>query len=283
LEVLFTPDLRAASRLSPDLQAAADADSKRLRDLRVRFPDSLRLLIREANTLRLLGRPAEAVAVLETARSRVTGTSPFADQGDLAPWWWNELGYSHGMAGNYDAMVASFTSGAALNEGGASTPNVSQVINLGFQQIAFGKFGDALRTVNAAFLKRAMSPFGRMQALSVRGCALALSGQTAEAQAVLREATAHASDDPATVTDLLLCNADDEGAATSIVRRLADPQHRRIAMKELAHYAAPSSQEPKDPRQVRREQVAQRADVQAALNAAGGALTIQLQRTALDW
>lgn len=279
--VLFNPDLRAATRLPPDLRAAAEADLNRSHNLKKRFPNSLRPLIGEASTLRQLGRPADAIAVLETARSRVTSSSPFADQGEMLPWWWNELGYAHSMAGNYDAMVASFASGGTLNEGGM--PNVSQVINLGSQQVAFGRFDDALRTVNAEFLKREMSAFGKMQALSVRGCAFALSGKVTEAQVILGEATAHESDDPATVTELKLCIGDDSGAAASIGRRLSDEKQRRTALKELARYADPIPQEPADPRQVRRAKVAQRPEVQRALTAAGGVVNIPLQRNSIGW
>lgn len=280
-EVLFNPDLRGKISLSPDLRAAAESDLNRSRDLKKQFPNSLRPFIGEATALLQLGRPADAVAVLETARSRIMSSSPFSDQGEVLPWWWNELGYAQSMAGKYDAMVVSFTSGGALNEG--SLPNVSQVINLGSQEIAFGRFGDALRTVNAEFLKRNMSPYGKMQALSVRGCALALSGKVAEAQAVLREAIAHESDDPATVTDLRLCNGDDAGAAASYRRRLSDEQQRRTALEELARYADPIPQQPVDPRQVRRAKVSQRAEVQRALTAAGGVVNIPLQRNSLGW
>ncbi|URD60724.1 hypothetical protein M8312_13240 [Sphingomonas sp. KRR8] len=280
-EALFNPDLRAASRLSSNLRVAAEADLNRLRDLKKRFPNSLRPLIGEANALRQLGRPADAIAALELARSRIESSPPFDDQAENLPWWWNELGYAHSMAGNYDAMVASFTSGSALNEDGS--PNVSQVINLGTQQVAFGRYDDALRSVSPEFLKRDMSPFGKMQALSVRGCALALSGKVAEAQAVLREAIAHESDDPATVTDLRLCSGEEAEAAASYVKRLMDQRQRPIALKELANYAKPAPNAPIDPRDLRRAKVALRPEVQKALNAAGGVVEVPLQRNSLGW
>ncbi|MBB5716556.1 hypothetical protein [Sphingomonas aerophila] len=280
-EVLFNPDLRTASQPAPNLRAAAEADLRRSRDLKNRYPDSLRLIIAEANTLRQLGRPSDAIVVLEAARGRINSKRPFADQGETLPWWWNELGYANSMAGNYEGMTASFASGSAVSESGM--PNVSQVINLGSQQIAFARYDDALRTVSAEFLKREMSPYGKMQALSVRGCALALSGEANEAQALLREVTAHESDDPATVTDLRLCLGDDVGAAASLVRRLSHAALRANALKELAHYADPIAGQPSDPRQVRRAKVAQRAEVQQALAAAGGVVDIPLQRNALGW
>lgn len=68
-DLAFNADLRRLTKSMPDLRAAATADLALRRELKIRYPDSLSAFVAEANSLRQLGRPAEAIAALEQARA----------------------------------------------------------------------------------------------------------------------------------------------------------------------------------------------------------------------
>lgn len=280
LAIMFDRDLRALLDRKPDLRAVVEADLERHRALMQTQPDRLGVVNDVALDLRRLGRLPEALAVLDAARARTEREDGFVDRGRYLPWWWDQIGYVHAATGDYDAMVASFSRGAALHEEGA--PNVSQVINLAALQLRFGKADAALATLlPLGDGQKNVSPYGRMQILGVRGRAYAQKGDTARAAAMLADAIEHETDDPSIVTDLLLALNDQDGAAASYIRRLDNPKWRTAALIELSDYDAPDPRAPAHPFLAGIRTQRSRADVQAAIERAGGIETLGLQRDTL--
>ncbi|MDB5692965.1 MAG: tetratricopeptide repeat protein [Alphaproteobacteria bacterium] len=252
-------DVRAAT----ELELASDRQAMAL------HPDRLDPLINAAADLRELGRPGEALQLLQIAAPRIDDPKAFTDRDEKLNWWWDSMGRTQAALGKYDDAVSAFRKGAALSEGGR--PNVSQVINLADTQIDYGRGDEALKTL-AAFddPKRKGSPFGEMQVRFARGCARAVAGHRQEAAADLAYAKAHEKDDPGTVSDLLLCLGDMDGGAAVYVRRLDDSELRAAALLRLSDYDDPPVPIPAGPLAAPLKVLKERPDVKAAIARAGG-------------
>ncbi|HEX6374101.1 MAG TPA: hypothetical protein VFZ91_00100 [Allosphingosinicella sp.] len=273
---MLDPRLRGLLAGEPDIRAAAERALAGHREAMARHPDRLEPLTLAAADLRQLGRPAEAVQLLETATARIADSIGFADLDEQLNWWWDALGRSHAALGHYEPMVDSFRKGAAAGEGGE--PNVSQVINLASTQVSFGRGDEALKTL-AVFEdpKRALSPYGAMEMRYARGCAHAVAGRPETAAADLAFARAHEKDHPEALADLLLCLGDMDGAAAAFIRRLDDPERRIAALLQLSDYDPPPVPLPTDPVASRLPALKQRPDVRAAIERAGGIRRFRVQ------
>lgn len=275
------PRLSALMPASYDARATFEGQIARLRDVAASHPGSLGVVLQIELMLRVVGRPAEALATLEASRPDASQGNDFADSDDMRNWWWNGMAYSYAMLGRYDEAVAAFRSGVAVKEHGRM--NVSQTINLSHVQLLFGHPKDALATL-APFdgdqgLKT--SPYGAMAMRDGRGCARFRSGDIAGAKADLDYALAHERDAADTVTDLQLCMNDADGAAASLIRRLNNPDQRADALKQLSDYDPPLATLPPDPSEKVLDAVKARPDVKAAIARAGGVRRFKLQSYAL--
>jgi tetratricopeptide (TPR) repeat protein len=263
------PRLRGFLAADLDLRAATEAMLTVDRETIGRHPEQLNPLLDAAADLRELGRPQESLQLLQSVAARIDDPAAFSDRNQKANWWWDGVARSYAALGKYDDAVVAFRKGAALADGGQ--PNVSQVINLAETQIEFGRGDEALKTI-AAFddPKRKGSLYGEMQVRFARGCAHALAGHKAEAVADLAYARAHEKDDPETVSDLLLCMGDLDGAAALVVRRLDDPEQRIRALLQLSDYDDPPVALPLGPVESRLKALKERPDIKAAIARAGG-------------
>jgi len=282
-ELSFDPRFKPMLAADFDVRAGAERSLARARDLMRQHPDQLEPIVRVADQLRRLGRPQEALAVLESARPSIgqmgAQTGAFTDRDDQLNWWWNGIASTQGMLGHYDEAIAAMRSGADVKENGAL--NVSQVINLAEAQIHFGKPQEALATL-AMFdgQPRSLSPYGEMEMRFARGCANALAGHKDAFAADLAFARAHETDHGEALSDLLLCSGDLDGAAAAVIRRLDDPERRTGALLQLSDYDAPPVALP-DPVYAHMPALKARADMQAAIVRAGGTRRIHLQRDEL--
>jgi tetratricopeptide (TPR) repeat protein len=274
-EIAFDSRLRALYGKPVDFREVVEADLARHRAMLDRYPHALAVTNAIALDLHRLGRDDEEIVLLKATLARLTASGEFDDLEDHLPWFWNAFAYAYVATGKYDEMVDAFTKGSELKEGGAA--NVSQVINLASQQVVFGRPKDALLTLGRMGESPAASPYGLMQIRFVRGCAYAALGELDKARTDLAYAIAHEKDDPATVTALDICVGDEEGAAASYIRRLAAVDDRRTAMLDLADYDAPDPRAPKSIFAPHFDRVRKRADVVAAIRAAGGPVRIHLQ------
>ncbi|HEY1606548.1 MAG TPA: tetratricopeptide repeat protein [Allosphingosinicella sp.] len=252
-----------------DLRAAVEATLKADRDAATAHPDRLRPLDFAADDLLELGRPDEALRLLQSVATEVEDPKAFTDRDKNIPWWWDDVGRSDQALGRYDEAVAALRHGMALSERGA--PNVSQAINLAILQNRFGHPRDALATL-AIFDDPAhkTSPFGQIVLRFARGCAHVLLGEKGKAAPDLAYARAHEEDSPSDLTDLLLCAGDLDGAASVLIRRLDDPEQRADALLALSDYPDPPVRLPPPPTERGLAAVKARPDVQAAIARAGG-------------
>jgi tetratricopeptide (TPR) repeat protein len=261
--------LRAFLPADLDLRAATEAMLATDKEAIARHPEQLDPLLNAAGDLRELGRPQEALQLLQGAAARIDDAAAFSDRDDKLAWWWDGVARAYASLGKYEEAVAAYRKGAALSEG--SGPNVSQVINLAEFQIDYGRGEDALKTLTVFDdPKRKGSAYGEMQVRFARGCAHALAGDKAAAAADLAYARAHEKDDAETVSNLLLCMGDMDGAAAIFVRRLDDSDQRVDALLELSDYQDPPVAVPPGPVESGLNALKERPDVKAAIARAGG-------------
>jgi hypothetical protein len=213
---------------------------------------------------------------LEAARPDGPGGKQFTDLDEETNWWWDEMARSYQMLGRYDEAVSAFGHGILAKEDGS--PNVSQTINLGHAHVRFGHPERALKTV-AVFETASYpaSPYGEMEMRLVRGCAQAALGNRTALANDVAYARDHERDHPEALTDLLLCADDMDSAAASMIRRLNDPDKRAGALSQLSTFDPPPPSYPLMPFEKKMAALRERADVQAAIQRAGGVRHIRLQ------
>jgi tetratricopeptide (TPR) repeat protein len=239
-------------------------------------PELLSPLIAASRTLRQLGKPQEALAILDRATARVDDPEAFEDSANRRNWWWDAVARTHDMLGNYAQALDAFKKGGALTEGG--TLNVSQLINLAELHNDYGHGDAALETLSAfADPKRHGSPFGEMEMRFARGCAQAIVGNSDAASADIAYAKAHEADHPSALEYLHLCHNDMDGAAAALVRRLDDVDRRQEALIEMSDFDPPPVPRPKASLMQRLETLVQREDVKAAIKRAGGTRRFAMQ------
>ena len=274
---LLDPTLRGGLPRDADVRQAAERSLERHRQWAMAHPDSLGALIDAAADLRALGRPDEALALLDTARARIGDAKAFEDRDEQLIWWWNALAKSHRMLGHYEEAVGAYRIGIHVPE--RDLPGVSLVINLAQAQLAFGRPEEALQTL-AVFEQPNRRPngYGAMQMRWPRACAQTRLGHADKAAGDVAYLLANEKDAPQAVSDFYLCSGDLDGAAASFVRRLADPDLRVEALLDLSDYDPPPVRFAGDPAASRYPALKARADVKAAIAKAGGVRRFAVQR-----
>jgi tetratricopeptide (TPR) repeat protein len=275
-EGLFDPRLRGFLPAGLDLRASTEAQLTIDREARARYPDRLDPILKLTSNLRRLGRPQEALTLLQSVEREVDDPAAFKDRDQKLPWYWDELGRTYVALGRYDDAVAAFRKGIAAGE--SSGLNVSQTINLADAQIQFGRGDEALKTLSGFDdPKREASPFGLMEMHLARGCAQAMAGHAGTVAADLDYAKAHEKDDPEALGNLYLCLDRMDDAAASFIRRLDDLDLRSATLKQLSDYEDRPANVPSSPFEIRLKTLKERVDVRAAIERAGGTRHIPLQ------
>jgi len=279
VELSLDQRFRAIMPANFDPRAAAERELGRTLAAIERHPRSLALLVDGAGVLRSLGRPKQAMELLETARSGGKTLSEHVDAEDYTNWWWDAVARTNEMLGKPDAAFAAYSEGAALKEDGAG--NVSQMINLAHSRNRFGRFAEALKGLPATDAGLAVSPYGSMELRLARGCANAALGNAAAFAADLAYAREHAKDHRDVLPGLLLCTGDMDGAATAVIANLEDSDYRVQMLLSLSDYDPQLPGHPVDPYLKALDALKQRPDVKAAIDKAGGIRRIALQRSGL--
>ena len=268
-------------RLSAERQLARDEAAMRA------HPDLARGVSETAMDLRLLGRPREALELLDKALVRVRSGSPakpaYSDLNARANWLENDRADALRDLGRFDEWVAGMVAASKLAENGAD--NVSQVINLAEALVDMDRPAEALNGLAVFAVHgegRRASPYGVMEMMATRACAFAELMRTTDLAATISYMREHESDNPAAVTDALVCADDLDAAAASLTRRLADPQLRYRALWEIADF---TDQPPRAPHMrvvaERRRALRERADVARSITAVADLRTIPLSRRGL--
>lgn len=275
LDASFDRRLRAFVPGDFDPRKAVERDLERAKAAAERYPNHLNPLTLGSRALRALGRPKEAIAMLERARTGGKPLADFDDAEDMHNWWWDSVARTQEMLGDYDATVTAFAEGAKLGEGGVA--NVSQVINRAHAQNRFGRPAEALQTLAAAEGDFPVSPYGAMELRLARGCANAALGNAkalAEDRAFMEP---RAKDHREALTYVLLCIGDMDAAAKSLIAALEDPDQQAATLATWSDYNPPLAGEPVYSFTKRMPELKARADVKAAIEKAGGTRRIALQ------
>lgn len=269
MSISLDPRLRGMVPAQFDARAAVERHMARLREIAAAHAGVIRPQLYVAQDLALLGKPEDALAVLDAIQPGKPGSPSYADQEDQLNWWWDARARAYSMLGRYDDAATAFTQGKSIAEQGQ--PNISQTINLAAAQLRFGRFKDSLETLAPIVAGKVKgSPYGMMQFRSVHGCASFLTGKTDDAQADLAYMREHADDAPAALTEMQLCVGDMDGAAASIIKRLDTPDQRVEALIELSDYASPPPSYPRYPTEAALFALKAREEVKAAIARAGG-------------
>lgn len=165
--------------------------------------------------------------------------------------------------GRWDEAVADLRRAARRPENGGQ--NVSHAINLGWLYMRLGRNDEALGAV-ADIDDASMAPYGRMQRAQVQICALHGLSRETETKAKLAWIREHASDDPAALTEALVCTGQVAAAAQEVLARLNDPKRRSDVLLMLQTYMENGHETAWDRRH--RDtwaQIIARPDVQAAV------------------
>jgi tetratricopeptide (TPR) repeat protein len=185
-------------------------------------------------------RTIEALKLLDEVLARAAapngGRPAFPDAGEELAWTMDYHARVLAQLGRYDEAVAELRAAAQRPEYGG--PNISQSINLAGLLASLGRFQEA-DAIAGAVLARDLSPYGRMQAEAVRGCARVQANDRSGAAGSLAFLKAHQADAPQALQEALICAGDLDGAARLYVDRLRDPDRRIAALSELQDYAAP--------------------------------------------
>lgn len=188
-----------------------------------------------AHTLSDLGRPQEALAVLDDALARAGATpQPFSDYDDQINWSHDNRAHALFFLGRTDEGYAAYLQGAAYKERG-KYPNVSQPINLAEEYYLHDRPEDVLKTLAALNFTDA-SPYGRLAIADARACAYFALGDKAKLDETLSYIRAHSDDGMQPYLNTMLTVGDLHAVAAEVIARLKDPERRMRMLQYLQNY-----------------------------------------------
>lgn len=278
LRMTLDPDLRSLVPQDFDMRSATERHLETARLTAARHPYSLQAVLNVEAELRALGRPEEALAVLQAAERREGGLAGFADADRTVSWWWNAKSHVHRDLGEPAAMEAALRQGADTPERGSA--NISQTLNLAGLLINIGRPRAVLETLERLDPAN-LNDFASMLFRSARACALHQIGRTESAMrdlAVLKGNPRVGGGRPLMIGQL--CLGDMDAAAATLIARIDNPDTRTLALIELAEYLpSPIDRAATSPVEKALQQLKRRADVIAALERHGGQMRIPLRYT----
>ncbi|KSB90566.1 hypothetical protein AS593_21535 [Caulobacter vibrioides] len=264
---------RRFERLWPRMEAAGRFDwrvreTDRLADIDARIarePRRLELVVERIRALRHLERYEEARAVGLDYIARAQRKDAFDDQAQQKAW----LLYIHASVLGDLGQTAS--ADAALAAGAEGPDKISQNVNRAAALLVQNRPAEALEALDAIPADYG-TPYGRMVTVGNRLCALALLDRRPEAEAELARLQPGWRDAPGAVVSGLACLRRDDEAAAVLIRWLEDPALRADALAEFrtgSRSAGAKAAAAKAPPLLRRPDLKQRPDVQAALAKVG--------------
>jgi tetratricopeptide (TPR) repeat protein len=215
-------DVRAAiQRGVARFQARVDED-----------PRSLQKLADLARMYRTLGRPRDAVALMDSALA--AGEAKFDDWKEQYPWALTSRGFGYYELRKPSEALADLVLADEVTREG--NDQASFVINLALTQVRLGKADDAMTTIDRV---GSTSDFGALLTAHVYHMAHLSKGERALSEAALSRIRARADSAPAVYFDALLCAGHLQAAKQVLLDRLRDPASRAQALIEVQHYREP--------------------------------------------
>jgi tetratricopeptide (TPR) repeat protein len=262
--------LRSAPR-SFDVEAAAQAQARRLRQEMEANPGSLGPAVQYMYALFNLGAYQDAVTLADrlVAKSAAAPRDKpaFDDLADQLNWVFDLKSRALRGLGRWDEALAAQEEARGQRE--SSNDKVSQAINLGFSYNLHDRPQDALKSLEGIDWARSLSPFGRMQLQYVRFEAYLQLGDRAEAEKVFAYLRENKLDASGTWQDAMLEWGDLDGAAAQYIARLQDPEQRSHALLAAQRFI-PVPRLPREAEDIARWQaLLDRPDVSVAINQVG--------------
>jgi hypothetical protein len=225
-----------------------------------------------ASDLRRLGRPDEALALLDSVAAKVGQTGAFEDEdlGRQLAWCVEERARALRNLGRPDEATAALEAGARLNIGPGF--EVYRRIDLADTLNRNGKPEAALAAIaDDGAVKDARNPsYARMLLAVERVHAYARLGRRAEMQAGLAYIRAHEPDAWSGAIFGPIYAGDLDAAAAALVRALDDPDGRGDALLLLSHFDPTGHESPDEhTSQARLDEIAARPEVRDAIAKAG--------------
>lgn len=251
-----------------DVVVAAEAALTRARAIVEASPLDGSAVTIASNMLRLLGRQAEALALIDETLARPGDIRDFRGE-DHRNWLINDRALTLMELGRFDEGVDAMTKAATLKERGAV--NVSQVINLSGLQISAGRFDAALATLATAAdgMTGKVSPYGSMWVAAEQACAYQGLGRATEAALALAVTAAEANENHGAHAKALLCVGDLDALAAAYKARLDAPSSRSAALLQLSRFRDPPLTAFDAELGRRMERLRVRPDIRAAVDAVG--------------
>ena len=280
VQVSLDPELRGLQNPKVDLRVAAERQYVEDEITASQHQDSLQGVNQVAADLRRLGRYNDALAKLDSVRSRIDDPNAFSDGFfEIARWWeWHAQNYV--QLNDYDQVVATYTT--AINRRGPEHPNVDQVLDLALEQTRFGHYDAALATL-------AMTPEetkflgnrGLMVFHYAHACATTLAGHRQDSKPDVAYIVAHEKDGPMDAAGSLMCIGDLDGAAAVFIRALSDSENRPDALQTLSDFLPAAANVPRTVFERLLPRIKARPDVRAAITKAGGSLSFPFRESDL--
>lgn len=241
-------------------------------------PDRIDLVIAQAGMLRRLGRPAEALALLDGTRRRVDLEADKGGYRDIAVWrgpWWAHRADALFDLGKDDEAIASLAYGASLPEtveGSGDSRNVTQVGQLAELQLNMGRYDEAIATLDRLRGREDVSEGGLISHARIRACALAGKGDLKGAQRLADRNARLAEAGAFNWTRLQLCAGRVDPVAKAYPARLSGTDGEKAsALEELSPFGRRARRTSfSDAEDARWKALVERPDMARAIQAAGG-------------
>ena len=268
---------RRFERLWPQLEADGRFDWVKLvqaelavEQARIQAEPNLLEPVSEAlGSLRALGRYDEALALGDAYAARLRKGDIFTDAKDQRAWMLNSLAYVYSNLGRVDEADRLMLESTGEDR-------VSQPINRAGLLNDAGRPAEAMKVLDAVDVKNS-SEYGAMWLVSGKACARLQLGDKAAAETLIAGMRGRWKDNPAALTEALICLGAEDEAAALYIRRLDDPAERAGVLDDFRTTRPPPVQAPVYVQHdARRKAILARPEVMAALDKWGRPLTFPL-------
>jgi tetratricopeptide (TPR) repeat protein len=257
------------AKLQPVLQLR-DFSARQLaaaQKLALQHPKALPAVYNLVDALRLNGRYAEAAKLGQDALGNLAA---YDRNPEYEAWLRNAVANALIAQGRFDeanGMLQPLLQGDPKQ----SAFLVNQFINYGTQLLDQGRFEEAMATAQKA--RGHSSPYGEKFVQMVSVCAMARTGQSAEAQALMADMLKAPDENYGATLDALICLKREEETAALLIKMLQSERHRQSVLEGVQD----CRENPNRPA-VAREQwaaflkIRDRSDVRKAIEQAGRVL-----------
>lgn len=215
-------------------------------------------------SLAVLGRPDEAMALLDQTTAKLEAEPDAFDLADgVEGWFRRERATTLSQLGRFDEALAETARAAADGQDPYLVEHHAERL------LYRDRPAEALAVLDRLD-RMTLTPYLQAWATAYRACAYARLGRSDEARALYDELARREGANPRAAMVGFLCVDDLDRAADVVERMLADPKHRGSALLHLSDFRRPPAVPPlAELLEDRTRRLRDRADVRAAVRKAG--------------